>query len=262
MSYRLLAIVLGCALAASLPVQAGLIGFYPFEGNILDSSGLGNHGTFGPTAPSLTASGYEGAAYQFGLGGANTYLTVPININPSAMPALTMGAWVNAAIADSVIRGIVSHDDGGFDRSLGVDTRGTCASLPCWSAFRQGTVLSSNITVQTGQWVFLAVRYDQVGKTVTLNVDGAQFQQTNQTLGSSARTITTIGRNPGYDSPFVGAIDNVFFFNEVLSDSQVNAIRVGGANAILSTAAVPEPGTVVLFGIGLAALMAFRRRCS
>ena len=252
MSYRLLAILLGCALAASLPVQAGLIGFYPFEGNILDSSGMGNHGTFGPIAPSLTASGYEGAAYQFGLGGANTYLTVPININPSAMPALTMGAWVKVDDA-SPIRQVLSQDDGVYDRSLGIDWRGGGG----WATFKGDGVLAG-IPVTMGAWTFVATAYDQDAQNVMLYVGNANGAQTASGSGSlgSGWAFTRIGMNPTFTEYFRGTIDEVFFFNKALSGTELDAIRTCGVRP------VPEPisSALFLFGAGAFGLKKFRRK--
>lgn len=242
------------ALAGTVSGQAALIGFYPFEGNANDVSGSGNDGTPGPNPPTVAAGGYEGSAYQF-TAANNNYLTVPINLNPASLPEVTFGAWFKASTigASGSVRGLISHDNGGFDRTLDLDTRG--GSGLRWSAFSGVGVLGGSPVVADA-WTFVAVRYDSAAGTVVLNVDGVQYS-TAGTPGSSSRTTTTIGRNPGFDQPFDGLIDNVFFFDEVLSDARVEEIRLGGASAI-----VPEPGQWAWAG-GLGALgvaLARRRR--
>ncbi len=94
---------------------ATLIAYYPFEGDANDASGNGYNGTvYGAT---LTNFGHSGQAYYFD--GSNDYIDVPLNINPSNYPQLTMGAWVKA---DSDVNWgtIISHDDGGFDRTINI----------------------------------------------------------------------------------------------------------------------------------------------
>ena len=107
-------------LSYGAPAQAGLIAYYTFEGNANDVTGNGFDGSFSAVAPTLTASGFQGSAYQFGSGGSNTFVRIPLDINPLPLPQVTFGAWVNADVADAVIRGIISHDTGDFDRTLDV----------------------------------------------------------------------------------------------------------------------------------------------
>ena len=95
--------------ASSMTANAALLGYYTFENNALDVSGNGNHGTFSAVAPTYTASGYQGGAYQFGSAGANTFISVPININPAVLPQLTPCAERITASQHPVANGIFSH---------------------------------------------------------------------------------------------------------------------------------------------------------
>lgn len=109
--------------------RADLIAYYQFNNPSdlgQDSSGHGNNATnFGAT---YSASGYNGgAAALFVANNSNNpqYLQAPVNISPHAQPELTMGAWVyaNPNAPGVSYPGIISSDDGGFDRSLNLDTR-------------------------------------------------------------------------------------------------------------------------------------------
>lgn len=239
------------ALGMASASQAALVAYYPFDGNALDASGNNRHGTLSAVAPTAVANGYTGGAYQFGTGGANTFVTVPIDINPAVMPQVTFGAWVSADVADAVIRGIISHDDGDFDRTLDVDVRFDANARWCMFLGLGPNGICAD-AVQTDTWVFLAARYDDATNSAWLTVNGTHFAAVG-TPGPSVNTTTTIGRNPNFDLPFIGRIDNVFFFDEVLSNAQLDDIRVNGIR-------LPEPGSMLLIGAALAGLGVARRR--
>lgn len=241
-------------LGVSSNVQAGLMALYTFEGNAIDVTGNGNNGTvFGA---SLTANGFQGSAYQFD--GLNDFISIPTNVNPGPLPQLTWGAWVNAdritGNPRSGVRQVLSHDNAGFDRSLGMDVRFGGGVPSDWSTFAgSGGGLGSGIDVVIGDWVFLAASYDQVAGQVKLYVNDQVFSTTG-VFGSGFSNVR-IGSNPGFGEHFAGRIDNVFLFDEVLTDDRVADIRDSGFQA------VPEPSSITIFGLaGSLGLFSSRRR--
>jgi hypothetical protein len=257
-SSRIVAATIAASLAAiAAPAQAGLIGYYTFEGNANDVSGQGHHGTLSAAAPTLTAAGTgitkwgdaSSRAYSFGAGGANTFIELPLDINPAALPELTMGAWVKVADLTPVIRGILSHDDVDFDRTLDLDTRGGGGLQYCMFV---GLPNGGNCGgAATSEWTFLVARYDATLGVAQLTVGETHFSKVAANNGGGLNT-TFIGRNPSFDSPFVGLIDNVFFFDDYLSNDQLNDIYRQGIDT------VPEPTMLML--AGTAALVLARRR--
>jgi Concanavalin A-like lectin/glucanases superfamily/PEP-CTERM motif len=265
-------LVVPCILATLLTAPdasfGGLIAFYDFEGNANDVSGNGLHGVVNGDVV-LTASGFQGSAYEFGgTTGQNlsNFIQLPFGINPSTYPELTMGAWVNTDIvggsSGAIAPKVIGYDNGGFDRALGADFRSGAATIvpSNWSAFagNQG-VLSSGQPVTTGNWVFLAAVYDQPNATVKLYVDNTIATVSSASLGSSPLNAT-IGKNAGFGSneAWDGRIDNVFFFDEALTTSQIEAIRTNPD----SLNPVPEPSSIALFAMGGLTLLGYgwRRR--
>lgn len=178
---------------------------------------------------------------------------MPIDINFSSLPNLTMGAWVNADLLGTR-ETILSHDHGSFDRTLTMDDRGSASG---YSAFT-GTGVGFGGTATVGLWTFVAVVYD--GTTVTVDVAGVRTNYTDSTDLDVGNTFTRIGQNPGFlAETFNGSIDNVFFYDMALSAAELDAIRQGGAAAILAST-VPEPGSITLMGLGMLALAWMRSR--
>jgi hypothetical protein len=257
-SRYLAAAVTAALVTCAHPAHAALIGYYTFEGNANDVSGNGNHGILSATAPTLTAAGggytgWDGAASQaYAFGGGNTFITVPIDINPAALPQVTFGAWVKAENLDNVIRGIISHDNGNFDRTLDMDTRGQSANVE-WCLFvgpASGGVYCAEDA--TSDWTFLVARYDALTNVAQLTVNG-MHSSLLATSNGGGLTTTTIGRNPNFDFPFIGLIDNAFFFNSYLTDAQLDEIRRNGITV------VPEPSALLMLSAGAIALLRRRR---
>lgn len=225
-------LIIAASFLQSRMAQANLIAFYQFEGNANDASGNGNNGTI--DGATLTSSGFTGSAFEFD--GTDDFVEIPVDINPSVLPQMTMGAWVNSDVADRVSQ-VISHDNGSFDRGLGMDTRSGGGSIPDWSTFTGSGILVSGVDVTVGDWVFLAVVYDQDAATVRLHVNDLVFN-TSGTFGSGS-TFTRIGMNPGFGEFFDGRIDNVFIFNEALSESRINEIRNDPSSFLGGSAPAP-----------------------
>jgi hypothetical protein len=242
---------------ASGAARADLIAYYQFNNpNNLgqDSSGHGNNATnFGAT---YSASGHEGGAASFVNNNSSNpqYLQSPVNISPQAQPELAMGAWVNASPNAPGVSypGIISSDDGDFDRHLGLDSRATPGVLT-YSAFIGGNVVSQGLNAIGAGWTFVAIVYDGASGTATF-YSGTNAGTTYSTnFDNTSYPYFDIGRNPGFPEFFSGLIDDVFVFNQALTSSQIATIEANGIT-------VPEPssllllsGTAVLWGIAAAA---------
>ncbi len=233
--------------ATALPqtADAALIALYQFDDatNLgLDTSGRGNHATNQGAA--FTAQGYQGGAASFNFA---AWLSAPIDVNRVALPQMTWGAWVRPNVGGGNIQPVLSNDDGGFDRQIGLDNRGGVSS---WSTFTGSNVLNPGVAPSTSDWTFLAVVYDQNQYSMTFYVNGQAFSTATNFGGSPASFA--IGKSAAFPNYFSGVIDNVFVYDEALSSTQVATLRANGFPSAQAPA-VPEPATwaMMVCGFGL-----------
>lgn len=141
---------------------------------------------------------------------------------------------------------VISHDDGGYDRSMGINYRS--AGGVGWSAFAGNSAVLGAEPVVNGQWVFLAVVYDQLAKTVTYYINGIRKFVDNTELGEGHRFLY-LGSNPSHGEYFTGAIDEVRIYGRALSADEVQ--RLGQTPSAEPTpSSSPEAQAVKFFDNG------------
>jgi hypothetical protein len=211
-----------------------LLALYTFNATLDDSSGNGKTATATGTPNYVAGAPFGGLALSFD-GTGKVIVTAPLNISPQALKQLTFGAWVKALAVDNPQYGIISNDDGNFDRSIDIDTRPS--ALPDWSAFVGGSVVGK-VPARPGKWVFVAVSFDQSsgpGRYAFYVHDGSQTTVLTGNDAFDADSVTagvTIGRNPKFDQPFKGDIADAFFYNGILTRAQIAKIIALGPSAI------------------------------
>ncbi|WP_342305279.1 LamG-like jellyroll fold domain-containing protein [Methanolobus sp. ZRKC5] len=205
----------GASATAAPTSGSGLVAYYPFNGDTKDHSGNENDGT---NNGAIFVTGKSGEALDFD--GTNDYVYVPVNINQDAMPQVTMALWVKS---DSDSRGtVISHDNGGFDRTIAIDARGGGLG---WSAFSGSGGVLGYQAVTTNKWTFLAAVYDQDADIVELYVDGIRYEESGSL--SSGWDYTHIGSNPSFGVNFDGSIDEVKIYNYALTQNEINSLFEG-----------------------------------
>ena len=213
-----------------------LIALYTFddEGDpFADSSGQGNDisGTVGVEPTWGSDIGFDDTgAYDFS-GGT---LTVPIDINAGLIPDMTWGAWVRTDNTSPGLRKIMGHDNGGWDRTIGLDSRNGQFRYTSFTGFGRPVVGDLPGPENTEDWTFIAASYDSAAGTVSVYVDldastadDELVAVTETARWNSGQGSFAIGglRPDNTAELWDGAIDNVFVYNEALSEEEIDALR-------------------------------------
>jgi len=248
-------------LVLSAPAFSATVAYYRFEtgpagataSSIVDSSGNGNTGTIFAGAPKYNSSvpvnpiPATGAANLFSLSlgtadAASFAYAFPFNslanvtlefwVRPTAIGSEGDIFWTRTDAVDSNRFNMRITPAGGF----GVDYRTPTGTLH---------TLINGGTVTAGQWSFIALV--KSGNNYTAYVNGTPLTGVDSSPSLPNNTGWTINGRGIACCQFSGLIDEVRLSDQALSPSQfLNA--------------VPEPGTLLLFLTGLAALISIRRR--
>jgi alpha-L-arabinofuranosidase len=214
----------GSAGAASSPALTGHWTFDEGSGTVAgDSSGGGNN---------LTLTG--GAAFGPGVVGPHSLsLSGGTQYAASSAPVIdtthsfTVSAWVNLANTNG-FQTFVSQDGGqvsGFFLQLRGDTHQFAFTRLAYdSPAALGTIATSQIIPQPGEWYHLAGVYDSVKKTLSLYVNGALQQTQSFVPNWQASGPLAVGRGRFNGNPvdFVsGKIDDVRTYGGVLGAAAI-----------------------------------------
>ena len=225
--------------AVCQPAPAGLVGWWPGEGNANDIAGSAT-GTLqgGATA---TVAGEVGQAFSFN--GTNGYVSIPDS--PVLHPAnLTIEAWVRFSSLNSVGAGgspagdqylvfkqnTRSGDFESFDLSKTRLTGGDVFRFLVTSASGQTAEIDSATFLATNVWYHVAaVR----GSNFTqLYVNGQLERQMTvsfpQDYGALPLYFGTSGQTY-WDHKFSGSMDEVSLYNRALASNEIAAIYAAGA---------------------------------
>ena len=246
--------------APAFAVPIDILALYTFDNGItVDDSGNGNTGTVLGGVSIAAGGGRDGSdaldmSVVAGLSGIDT----GIDINRGSLASLTMGGWVyTRSTGGRGLGKILSHDNGGFDRTLGVDSRGDDPGND-YAAFTGAGVADADATaLALNVWTHLAVVYD--GAASALYVNGVvvdTFTESTE-LVDSGWTLH-IGTNPSFNEDFDGLADDLFVYGRALSANEIGDIYSNGFGE--TPAAVPLPAALPLLLAGLGGLGALRTR--
>ena len=204
------------------PVPAGLVGWWPGEGDANDVLGL-NNGTLMNGVG--FAPGEVGQA--FSLGGVSSYVSIPDSpLLDSLTSSLTIEAWIQVSqFPNGLWTAIVTKGDSSWrlhcyygTSRLAFDTDGLEAELV------------SNGSMDDGQWHHVAAVYDGTHKY--LYVDGALDASCSATglISQNSYPVCIGGNAEAPGRIWNGLIDEVSIYNRALTASEIQAIYLAGSS--------------------------------
>ena len=213
-------LVLGLVLTrAADGARPRLIGWWRFDGDTLDYSGLGNDGTAvgNPTfVPGKVGSG------AIDLDGRSNYVVIDAVADDIKSKSITLSAWLktddvrncewfscNTVGRDDVIKFVIQSNKAAFRDEDGI-------------------YAPSTTSVNDGQWHFLTLVFD--GLTVHVYVDGVEENSYEATLTFSADDLWSIGQewdSGGPGAHLAGTVDDARIYDGVLTAKEVRYVMMG-----------------------------------
>ena len=175
-------------------VQQSIYALWPFEGNLLDSTGNGRHMT--PTGTQIFVTGHNGTGQAVDFNGtSSSWATIP-NFNLSTG---TISVWV-------YVRGL------GTQRVVRSTSSTICLGIHQgnWEACGAG-----GPAVVLNTWHHIAIV-----QGVGMYLNGVLAMTTGASQTAKANETTDIGRGP-FGEPLNGSMDDMRWYNAVLSLSEV-----------------------------------------
>jgi len=223
-------------LLAAGPVGAALVGLYRFEGNTLDSSGNGNHGTIqNPTGSAFSASTPQMTAGQsLLLDTADEHVRVPHSASLNITGQMTIAAWVNPGPLGSFEGVIAKNPSVGSGNNHAGNYELRAESNRSLNFLYQRGGLNDTVSDSSGtnryvpnSWTHIAVTAD--GANARFYIDGVLVATDPMTAGFGATNTNPlyIGTRADLFTDFAGRMDDVAIFNNVLTLAEINTIKRG-----------------------------------
>lgn len=206
-----------------------LLAYYAFEGDYVDGSNAGNNAmpSQNPDELSFVEDGFRGQSLKINDPDADNNsggsVDIPVNANPSELPGVTFGGWVN--VADGFeFDGFMATDNGGWDRGITVNAQDSQAF-----GVASGAAPTHGAEIETEEWQYVVATFDSEEGDASLFVGDSMVssQALDSVVGGdltdTGEPVIEIGRYDNQD--LNGLVDDVFVFDAALNSHQVAAIR-------------------------------------
>jgi hypothetical protein len=226
----ILAFGLTAGITNAADLTAGLVAFWPMNGNAVDATGNGHDGTV--NGAQFAEDAERGTVLS--VDGSSTFVEVDhaddIAFTDVANATMSLALWVKPTVVPNpgwhTI--LAKNRDVHYDNAFGVWHNGGNYH------FRFGNKTFNADDLATGEWKLLVLTYDGSSTTMKGYVNSQLINTIAQNPGSIGESTLMIGaaRDHGGAHPpfefFAGLIDDVAIYNRVLDEGEVEALA-GGA---------------------------------
>lgn len=243
---------------AQVNLNNGLVAYYPFNGNALDSSGHNNNPSFNNATLTTDRFGNANSAYSFN--GSSSYMQIPASPTLDTGSALTVSYWVkpNAFYMGQctenyvLSKGLESGND--YELSFGNQAYGAANGINFCSTATDtshegfyGIGVDGLLpTIHTGQWYH--VLFTNNGKVSNMYVNG--------TLVASNAATVTFNNNDIYLGRYTSIASTPYWLNGVLDDIRIYN-RALSSNEVTALYTAPNPAKPLTLKDGLVAYYPF-----
>jgi len=205
-------------------LMKNIYAYYPLDGNTVDQGPHQLHGEEVDKDRSIEdQAGNKNSALAFMEKGDS--ITLPVNINPDIMPRITVALWLRVE-ETAGINTILSHNDGGFDRSIIIDSR---KSSPLFSVFAgDNQKVYGGMNIPRNKWFFAAVSWNAENEKVSLYLidQNKNFSviSTNNINPGQGKEFITLGENPASGDFYIGAMSQLMIWDQILSMEEIKSL--------------------------------------
>jgi len=222
---------------ALMPITT-LVAGYAFDNDTLDSGPNSLHGTGAGLISTTGTAEAPATAYQYD--GFSAYVSLPYSSLFTSTNQISIALWVNvsalpSAPGASLVSAAYSDGNGGndpFRLSIADDGHVEFSVEHAWG---DGSLASSVGTLSVGQWHCVVVTYDFTlqANNIKIFIDGVQdgvadfdktFSPFSHNLTVGAQKASSVPG--GYNAFFAGKIDNLFIFDNALTDFEIGELCI------------------------------------
>ncbi len=224
-------VVLVCGLAAG-QARGDLLGYWPFDGDVLDVSGMGNDGTLPGSTFGFSGDvpGILGSGQSLDLAGGSESVGVAGN-GPLSTPIFTISMFVKDRGQTSALNRLISRGADTFEIGINKAIAPQNSQYSFFSPQVGGWTLTNN-SPPTNVWEHVAFVSD--GTNMRVHVNGGPTPVWTSAFTAAPSGNFRIGaRENGLIEGFNGLIDDVAIWNEALTGEDIATIGTRGVQHFL-----------------------------
>jgi hypothetical protein len=248
-TFLAIVIFLPLSLFAQVPT-AGLVAYYPLNGNATDMSGNGNNGTILNATLTSDRFGNPNSAYEFGGFYNQGYIHVPNSTSLQFSTGAAVSAWVRL---DSTSGSDINNNYSALGAysvfSKDWDWDGVAGKIVFWSP-PQVYIYSDEVTGEPFQPLSAYTHVDSAGMLVSkwvhivfnlaldtprIYIDGERIaggDTTHYNFASTNQNDLYFGRFSNGWYPLSGALDDIRIYDRTLSDTEIQALYHEGGYGV------------------------------